>query len=425
MLKQITQPVCYPVTLEEVRNHLSVDNSDTSNDKLIELLIMSATADSQMKTGRVWVDTLWEWTIDDTSANVTVPFPIVPVTDVILYDLDEFNKEDDEPELPDENPEEPPIDDNEDGSDNEDIDGDNTEDNLGKINKISNNTQDDNIDDNDSGEPEQPDDPAQPEYTNIASEYLEVAYPSADPLGKPQIGQIKIIKALPANYRLILEVGYPVKELEQTVIPHDNPVLVPQKTGYAGDIIRLVFNRPVSGYVGINDFEVRVNGEILTLIEAYFKDNCVELKYSLDKEPEPEYPDPEMPEDGEDNEIDQSRKSRAVYGIEDGASITLSFFVGEIYDEYNNYVQPIVEQPLPAFVLGDEDDLQTPDPLPIEQVYESEAPAPIKAWILTRVGSLYMQRSEIALRAGKSNDAIFPDSFINNLLIPYMVRFLG
>lgn len=354
MLRQISQPKCLPVSLEQARKHLSVDSSDRSNDVLINLLIESATADSQMKTGRVWVQTDWEWKPDIITVNHEIAFPIVPVAAVKLYDLDEEFLE-------------PPVPDNPDG-------------------------------------PENPDTPPETraaqadekEYTDLSDEYLDINYPSPDPMGLPAIGSIIPKKTFPDNYQLVLTVGYPVEEHEEVVEQYDNPVVVKEKTGYSEGLIRIVFNRPVSGQIYISNFELRINNQIITLVDAYFKDGAVELQYD---------------------------EMSAMVG--NGDTVTLSFFEGEIYDQFQNFVQEIVQMPLPNILMVPSEFFEKPDPVPCRNVYESLAPSPVKNWILTRVGSLYSQRTEIALRAGKSNDAMFPEQFINNLLNPYRVRFIG
>ena len=101
----------------------------------------------------------------------------------------------------------------------------------------------------------------------------------------------------------------------------------------------------------------------------------------------------------------------------------MSFLSGFLYDQFQNYVQPIVNEVLPVVSLGAEGDFVEPEPVPTQVIYTSLCPTPVKQWILVRTGTLYCQRSEIALRAGKSNDALFPDGFINNLLDPYRTRF--
>lgn len=400
MLRQVSQPKCYPISLAQARKHLAVDSSDRSNDSLINLLIESATADSEMKTGRKWVECDWEWQPCTVSPNYEVEFPIVPVKKVALYDLDEFSRDDEpvEPENPEEPdiPEPPEIEEPEESTKRKRIKRDNEE------------------EDNGNSEDDTP-----PEYTDIANEYIKVNYPSPEPLGSPQIGSMVPLKEFPKNYRLVLTVGYPVKAEIETAEQFDNPVLVPEKTGYSDSLIRLVFNRPVQGNININNFEIRFDGEILTLVNAYFRDGCVELQYTMPDTPPPM--EPEEPDEGGENEDNTPE----IQGLPEGAKVTVSFFEGAIYDEFQNFVQPIVETQLPEVMIISPEYFELPEPIPKQEVYESLAPSPIKNWILTRVGSLYSQRTEIALRAGKSNDAMFPNEFINNLLNPYIVRFLG
>lgn len=371
MLRQISQAKCLPVSLAQARKHLAVDSSDRSNDSLITLLIEAATADSQMKTGRVWVESDWEWKIDAPEVNSKEAFPIVPVVCVKLYDLDEeFPEEPEEPENPDSG----------DGDEDDEWGPGNTRAATQSLKKRD------------------ADDEEKPEFTNVADEYFAIEYPSPDPLGTPAIGSVTPLKSLPKNYRLVLTVGYPTTQTEEVVTQYTNPVLVPEKTAYADGVVRLVFDRPVQGDININNFEFRVNGLVITLEQAYFKDGCVELRWG-------------------DNQEGMAP------GVGDMASV--SFFEGAIYDEFQNFVQPIIQAQLPVISYMPESYFPTAEPIPTEYVYESDAPSPIKNWILTRVGTLYSQRTEIAQRAGKSNDAMFEDAFINNLLDPYRVRFLG
>lgn len=340
---------------------MSVDSSDRSNDVLINLLIESATADSQMKTGRIWVECDWQWIPDLVSINLEIKFPLVPVVDVKLYDLDEQFEDPEDPDRPDDPDPEIPD-----------------EDESARRRHVR-------LDDE------------QPEFTNLAEECLIINYPSPDPLGNPQIGSVIPIKEFPENYQLILTVGYPTEQHDEVVEQFDNPILVKDKTSYGEQIIRLVFNRPVEGNIYPENFEVRINGERKIVNEAYFVDGCIELSFNGEEDP----------------------------AFQDSDKVNLSFFEGAIYDQFQNFVQPIVQINLPDVQIVSPEYFNTPDPIPCAPVYESLAPSPIKNWILTRVGTLYTQRTEIALRAGKSNDAMFKDEFINNLLDPYRVRFLG
>ena len=209
---------------------------------------------------------------------------------------------------------------------------------------------------------------------------------------------------MPEKYQLVLKVGYPVKESLIPVEQTTNPELVVDKTAYLENLCRLVFDRPVSGNINITDFEFRVkeqeaearkgkDGEQIDILGVEISDGGVNLTFP----------------DG---------------ALKEGAQAQVSFLGGSLEDDFGNFVQPLVFVILPTIKFTTPDNLPVPEPVPCKTQYESECPTPVKSWILTRVGSLYTQRTEIALRAGKSNDAMFPETFINNLLNPYRVRWL-
>ena len=321
-----TSAPCYPVTLVEARRHLAVDASDRSNDALIDMLIASATADAESKTGRVWVESEWEWIPDSVGLGEPIEFPLVPVTKVAIYDLDEAVED---------------------------------------------------------GQPR----------TDISGDVVDVIYPSPEPQGSPLIGSLLPIAAFPERHQIILTVGYPVEKKEKDVEQFDSPVLVLERTSYADGVIRLVFNRPVTGKAVKENFVLEQDGRNIALEGVGYRDGSVELIVAA----------------GE---------------LREGSPVKVTFYEGEIYDVFYNFVQPFPGVELPTVAFVSQEDFMAPDPVPVEYEYASLAPAPVKNWILTRVGSLYSQRTEIALRAGKSNDAMFPDEFINNLLNPYKVRFV-
>lgn len=414
-LKQITPPVCLPVSLAEARKHLAVDASDRSNDVLINLLIESATSDAQMKTGRVWVESEWEWTPESTGLGESIEFPIVPVVDVALYDLTpkpapvepEEPAEPTDPEEPvepePEQPEEP------DSGDNNEPESREGEDGEAELEKPEEPDTDLPIDSAPEPPAEtDPDEPAADEPVNLASEYFQIEYPSPDPMGYPAIGSLTILKALPEKFQLVLKAGYPVKESLIPVEQNTSPELVLDKTAYLENMCRLVFNRPVSGNINVRDFEFRVKV----------------------KEPEQAVP---ARQGIEGEKIDILGVEIVDGGVNitlpdgaliEGAQAQVSFLGGSLEDAFGNFVQPLVFVILPEIKFTTPDELPNPEPVPCEVQYESECPTPVKNWILTRVGSLYTQRTEIALRSGKSNDAMFPEGFINNLLNPYRVRWL-
>ncbi len=325
ILRIVQEAPCFPVTLAEARRHLAVDASDRSVDSLIEMLIASATSDAENKTGRIWVESVWNWVPDKLTVGELIPFPVTPVTQVVIHDLDE--------EVP------------ENGA-----------------------------------------------FTDISGALVSCVFPSPEPQGSPLIGSLLPISEFPAHYEMLLTIGYPVQETVTPVEQFDVPTLVPVKTGYAGNKIRLVFSRPVTGVASPDNFTITVDGGIKAATSVEFSKGSVDLVFDTGVILEQDEP-------------------------------LLSYIGGSIYDQFGNFVEPITDQVIPTVVFTTEAEFQEPTAVPVETIYTAQTPSPVKNWILTRVGSLYSQRTEIALRAGKSNDALFPDGFINNLLNPYKVRF--
>lgn len=326
MLRLVEKAKCLPVTLTEARKHLSVDSTDRSNDQLLEMLIAAAANDAEMRTGRVFVSSKWEWKPEKLTANMIVEFPLVPVLKVEIFDLNEVLEE---------------------------------------------------------GE----------SYTDISGEVVSVSYPSPEPQGEPLRGSLLPLGGFPENYKMILTVGYPVDEIVSEIEQNEAPELKPEDTRYTETKISLVFERLVQGEILPENFSITQNGNVISVDSAKVDQGRVELGF----------------EEGI---------------LEESATLEMSFIDGEIYDSFSNFVQPIMNQELPAIVFGDESDFVTPTPNPTETVYESQTPKAVKSWILTRVGTLYNQRSELALRVGASTNAMFPDQFIDYLLYPYKVRFV-
>lgn len=448
MLKQITKPKCLPVSLDQARKHLSVDTSDRTNDTLIEMLIESATSDSQMKTGRIWVESEWEWEPELVATGEFLDFPIVPVVGVKLYDM--TPPEEKEPETP-------PVEGGETGDSGDGdtdsggggTDGGNTDEPatvdarraaaIARARQMRAGEAPDPV-------PAEPETPAEPEYPEVSGEYLKILYPSLDPMGYPAIGGMTPLQELPEQYRLVLTVGYPVEARLEDEELFDNPTLVPDKTGFADGTIRLVFSCPVDGVISPANFELRKKAGAAEPAPdtppAEGGDTPIETTAEGDAGEEAT---PPAPEETEDDSIDNPAigdptdviipVAEAYFidgavelqydagALAEGDQLELSFFEGDIRDKFDNFVQPIAMMMLPPVAFTAVEDFALPEPVPQIEKYESMTPSPIKNWILTRVGSLYSQRTEIALRAGKSNDAMFPDEFINNLLNPYKVSF--
>ena len=81
---------------------------------------------------------------------------------------------------------------------------------------------------------------------------------------------------------------------------------------------------------------------------------------------------------------------------------------------------PIMKEVLPPVVF----DTASPaiPPTEKETLSISTVPAIVKSWILVRVSTLYQQRSEIAIQAGKTSNAFFPRPFINGMLDAYTIE---
>lgn len=224
--------------------------------------------------------------------------------------------------------------------------------------------------------------------TDLSGELVKCVFPSPEPQGSPLIGSLLPIAEFPANYEIILTIGYPVTETEKPVEQFDAPTLV--TTEFSENRVHLVFTRPVSGTATVENFSLKVGDEDKELSSVEFADGSVDLVFS----------------DGV---------------LAEGEEPVLTFIGGAIADQFNNFVEPISNLGLGTVAFVTE--FSRPEPVPTTPVYTANTPSPVKNWILTRVGSLFSQRTEIALRAGKSNDAMFPDGFINNLLNPYKIRF--
>lgn len=228
------------------------------------------------------------------------------------------------------------------------------------------------------------------EQKDIASSLCDIMYPSPEPQGSPMLGWILPISEFPEKFRIELTVGYPYEEREEIIEQKDAPTLVVSSTKYTSNKIHIVFNREVTGDIDPSNFSLILEGSPSVIESCYFEKGGVTL---------------------------------SVPSLNEGVSPILTFTSGFIYDQFNNYVQPILGEELPPVIIETEENFIEPSKPQSSVSYISLCPTPIKQWILVRTGTLYCQRSEIALRAGKSNDALFPDGFINNLLAPYRTRF--
>lgn len=262
------------------------------------------------------------------------------------------------------------------------------------------------------------------EPTDISADVCKIQYPSPEPQGTPMVGWLLPLVEFPARCHIELTVGYPYIETVTPIEQKDSPVLLPEQTSYTTDKLHLVFNRPVRGGATKENFTLVVNGESRDILAVEFEKGGVTLICAKPvSEPEPDYEGPVPPPETGTAPEEPTEPVKIGTEFVAGDTVVLTFKEGIIEDEFYNFVQPILEAALPQVVIATEDDFVEPEPVPADATYESLCPTPVKQWLLVRVGTLYSQRSEIALRAGKSNDALFPDGFINNLLAPYRVEF--
>lgn len=320
MLRIVEKGKCFPVTLEEARDQLSVDSSNRSNDALILTFIEAATQSTEQHTGRIWVESKWEWIPDEITVGKEIEFPAAPVTKVQVYDLDEADQID------------------------------------------------------------------------ISGDVVFVKYPSPEPQGSPLMGSLLPMSSFPTNFRIVLTIGYPVEETVNVIEQNDAPILVSENTRYSENKVALVFNRPVNGTVIKENFDVLQDGQELEIESIEFNNGRLELTFPV--------------------------------GILTEASeVKFSFIGGEIFDQFESFVEPIFDAVLPNVVFVSETDFVAPDPVPTESTYYSQAPSAVKTAILLNVGFLYTQRTGSALKSGREIEKNFSDQVAACLLNPYRTRF--
>lgn len=87
-LKLITPPAVEPVTLEEAREHLRAPSADTSQNALIQALVIAAREHCEHYTHRRFVTQTWDWVMDAFPCwSVELPHaPLQSVTTVNYVD---------------------------------------------------------------------------------------------------------------------------------------------------------------------------------------------------------------------------------------------------------------------------------------------------------------------------------------------------
>lgn len=210
---------------------------------------------------------------------------------------------------------------------------------------------------------------------------------SLAPYGKPIYAKFTPFVDM-ENAVITIVAGWPNKEITELVKHTSHPVMDTAKTVFASSSITLQFNRPVSGEVNTKSFRVSVNNIFYDIYDVDVIDGRVVLKISEQ--------------------------------LIDGDTVTFSYMSGFLKDKDDNYVLPILQEIFPDIRLTT--DLHPFDEPEKVDVLQSTVPEIVKTWMLVRIATLYQQRSEIAIQAGKTSNAFFPRPFINGLLDSYTIE---
>lgn len=221
----------------------------------------------------------------------------------------------------------------------------------------------------------------------IPSESFRFVKSSLAPHGAPLFA--KVIPAVDLeNVKFVVEAGWPNKSEERDKIYSTPPKFMPAHTVYTENSIAIQFDRAVFGDIDSRSFTVLVDDDY---VDVY------------------------------DVDIDAGRVLiHTNTTLSEDAKVELSYTSGFLKDRDDNYVMPIMKEVLPPVAFG-----KTPVEIPAsekETVSVSSVPAIVKSWILVRVSTLYQQRSEIAIQAGKTSNAFFPRPFINGMLDAYTIE---
>lgn len=215
--------------------------------------------------------------------------------------------------------------------------------------------------------------------------------------GRPIYGAVQINEDVELN-SIKVRAGWSNKQVSKLRKYDNAPKLVYENTRYDTDKIYLQFDRVISGSADCNSFVLLVDG-IQLLIDNVSVDNNGRVVIKLDE---------------------KSKQLQA------GDKITMTYVSGFLHDKDSNYVLPIVRVTMPTVALIDwinDDDVFADVPAPItDTVYVSQVPDVIKKWMLVRIATVYQQRSEIAIQAGKTSNSFFPRGFIDGLLDPYNIE---
>ena len=223
--------------------------------------------------------------------------------------------------------------------------------------------------------------------TEIPSKDYRFVKSSLAPHGAPLFAKLTPLVDL-ENVRFVIDAEWPNKSEERDVVYSTPPKFLPDNTVYTENSITIHFDRAVTGEIDSRSFTVIVDGDYVDIydVDTDFGKVTIHINSTL---------------------------------MED-AKIEFSYTSGFLKDKDDNYVMPIMKEVLPPVVFG-----KTSPDIPAtmkETISVSTVPAIVKSWILVRVSTLYQQRSEIAIQAGKTSNAFFPRPFINGMLDAYTIE---
>lgn len=228
----------------------------------------------------------------------------------------------------------------------------------------------------------------QSEEDEIESTGYRFVKSSLAPFGKPLYAKLIPLVDIPEEARIVVTAGWPNVEKEKPEAFLNSPVFQPKNTTYTENTITIQFDRRVKGELTVNSFNITMDGNHLDLYDVDIVDGRVTIRLSANL-------------------------------VED-AVVDFSYVSGFLKDKDDNYVMPILHEVLPP-VKFDYPVVDIP-PVSSEITQVSTVPELVKAWILVRVATLYQQRSQIAIQAGKTSNAFFPRDYINGMLDAYTVR---
>ena len=215
---------------------------------------------------------------------------------------------------------------------------------------------------------------------------------SLAPNGRPMFATITPVQDTGfSNVKVIVKAGWPNKSETRYKRYEGSPVLEVEKTTYTHNSITLQFNRPVSGEITPKSFTVEVNGGYWDVLDA----NCINGRVQI--------------------------LFDSIAELTEGSNVTLTYQAGFLKDEDDNYVAPILREMLPD--VGEYSEEHEPFPAKeVEEINISTVPNIIKSWMLVRIATIYQQRSEIAIQAGKTSNSFFPRDFVGGLLDAYRLE---